>query len=178
MNLHFGNYAIRDWQTEDAPAIAKHANNWNIWLHLRDSFPHPYRLSDAEAFLSRVMQQQHRTTFAITDSHEAIGSIGLILGDDVHRWTAELGYWLAEPFWNQGIMTQAIKLFTDFAFEGFSLTRIFAVPYAENSASHRVLEKAGFQKEGIFHASAFKDGKILDQYLYAKVRRIIPVTRK
>ena len=91
-------------------------------------------------------------------------------GEDVHRFTAERGYWLAEPFWNQGIMSKVVIRFTEFAFETFALNRIFAEPYIENAASGRVLEKAGFVLEGTLHASAFKDEKVLDQFLYAKIR--------
>ena len=96
---------IRDWRIGDVSSVAKYANNRKIWINLRDGFPHPYQLSDAENFLSKVVQQNPRTVFAIADDKEAIGSIGLMLGEDVHRFTAEIGYWLAEPFWNKGIMS-------------------------------------------------------------------------
>jgi ribosomal-protein-alanine N-acetyltransferase len=80
-----------------------------------------------------------------------------------------MGYWLAEPFWNKGIMSKIVIRFNEFAFEKFALNRIFAEPYTENTASVRVLEKAGFVLEGTLKASAFKDGKVLDQFLYAKI---------
>ena len=162
---------IRDWRTDDAASIAKYANNRKIWINLRDGFPYPYQLSYAENFLSKVAQQNPRTVFAIANDKEAIGSIGLMLGEDVHRYTAELGYWLAEPFWNKGIMTEVVSKFTDVAFERFKLNRIFAEPYTNNTASVRVLEKAGFVLEGTLRASVFKDGKVLDQFLYAKIRQ-------
>ena len=171
MKILLKEYLIRCWEKEDAPAIAKYANNRKIWLNLRDRFPHPYHLSDAEAFLTKVFEQQPITFFAIANEQEAIGSIGLMLGEDVHRCTAELGYWLAEPFWDKGIMTEVVSKFTDFAFEIFELNRIFAEPYIGNTASVRVLEKAGFVLEGTLRASVFKDGKVLDQFLYAKIRQ-------
>ena len=161
---------IRSWEEADAPAIAKYANNRKIWLNLRDRFPHPYHLSDARAFLADVSRQQSATFFAIANEREAIGSIGLMPGEDVHRFAAELGYWLAEPFWHKGIMTAAVGEFTGFAFERFGLNRIFAEPYTDNKASVRVLEKAGFLLEGRLRGNVFKNGKLLDQYLYAKVR--------
>ena len=173
MKRLFGDYQIRYWQKEDAPAIAKHANNRKIWLNLRDRFPHPYNLSDAEAFLSKVSEQQPITFFAIANKQEAIGSIGLGLGEDVHRYTAELGYWLAEPFWNKGIMTEAARKFTDFAFEKFGLNRIFAEPYTNNPASVCVLEKSGFVLEGTLRGNVYKNGKFLDQFLYARIRQRI-----
>ncbi len=170
MRIEFGDYSIRDWREDDAPALAKYANNRKIWLNLRDGFPHPYKLPDAKAFISKANNQNPGTVFAIASQEEAIGSIGLALGSDVHRFAAEMGYWLAEPFWNKGIMTEAVGTFTTYAFEQYNLNRIFAEPYENNPASARVLEKAGFICEGIMKAYAFKDGKILDMYLYAKTR--------
>ena len=169
MKLKLGKYMIRDWRPEDVPSIVKYANNKKIWFNLRDAFPNPYQFSDAENFLSKVARQDPRTIFAIADDKEAIGSIGLMIGEDVHRHTAEMGYWLAEPCWNKGIMSRAVLRFSEFAFEKFALNRIFAEPFIKNTASVRVLEKAGFVLEGTLQASAFKDGKVLDQFLYAKI---------
>ena len=171
MNLEVGKYEIRDWRIDDAPSIAQYANNRKIWINLRDGFPYPYQLPDAENFLSKVAQQNPRTVFAIANDKEAIGSIGLMLREDVHRFTAEMGYWLGEPFWNKGIMSGVVSRFTDFAFEKFEIYRIFAEPYISNSASARVLEKAGFVFEGTLRANVFKDRKVLDQFLYAKIRQ-------
>lgn len=171
MKLEFGDYQIRDWEEWDAPSLAKYANNRKIWLNLRDAFPHPYTLSDAKEFISKVKTQDPRTYFAIASQTEAIGSIGLGLGKDVHRFTAEMGYWLAEPFWNMGIISAGIKIFSDFALEKFNLNRIYAEPYSSNPASARVLEKAGFIREGIMKAHAYKDGKVLDMHLYAKISK-------
>ncbi|VVB72072.1 Acetyltransferase (GNAT) domain protein [uncultured archaeon] len=167
-HIVIGKCTIRDWREDDAASIAQYANNKKIWINLRDAFPHPYTMADAEAFLSKVMRMEPRTYFAIALDHEAIGSIGLMPGDDVHRFTAELGYWLAEPFWGNGIMTNAIRALNEYAFEELGLHRIFAEPYTANAASARVLEKSGFTLEGIIRAAVFKEGRILDQYLYAK----------
>jgi RimJ/RimL family protein N-acetyltransferase len=136
---------------------------------LRDAFPYPYSLEDAKVF---VMGADSVTFFAIATKLEAIGSIELMLGKDVHRFTAEMGYWLAEPYWEKGIMTDAVQFVTTWAFRELGLHRISAEPYATNTASHRVLEKAGFIREGVLHASAFKDGKILDQFLYSKIGNV------
>jgi RimJ/RimL family protein N-acetyltransferase len=170
MRIEFGDYLIRDWYDGDAPVIARYADNRKIWLNLRDVFPHPYKLSDAKTYILKVNALKPKTIFAIASQQEAIGSIGLVLGSDVHRFSAELGYWLAEPFWNKGIMTEAICKFTDFAFKQYKLYRIFAEPYIYNHASARVLEKCRFICEGIMKNYAFKDGKILDMYLYAKTQ--------
>ena len=115
------------------------------------------------------MEDDPKTVFAIANEVEAIGSIGLMVGKDVHRFTAELGYWLAEPFWGKGVMTEAVKRITEYAFNSFGLKRVYAEPYTSNRASARVLEKAGFKYEGLLRASAFKDGRLVDQLLYARV---------
>jgi ribosomal-protein-alanine N-acetyltransferase len=170
MRIEFGEYVIRDWGQKDARSIAKYANNRHIAMWLRDGFPYPYTLADAEAFLSVVARQNLRTAFALATADEAVGGIGVEFGRDVHRFTAELGYWLGEPFWGRGIMTQAVRLLTAWAFENLELYRIYATVFEGNAASERVLKKAGYTREGCLRASVFKNGRILDQSLYAKIR--------
>jgi RimJ/RimL family protein N-acetyltransferase len=151
-------------------ALVKYANNRKVWLNLRDAFPHPYTAASAAAFLEMVERQDPTRFFAIATPQEAIGSIGISLNQDVHRLTAEMGYWLAEPYWGKGIMTETVARFTDYAFARFPLVRIYAEPYAHNAASCRILEKAGYVLEGRLRGSVIKDGRILDQLLYAQVR--------
>ena len=164
------NIIVRDWKMDDVPSLVKYADNRKIWQNLRDGFPHPYTVSDAENFITRVNSSDPRTAFAIATDSEAIGSIGMLPGVDVHRFTAEMGYWIAEPFWGKGIMTEAVRLFIEWAFSDFDLHRISAMPYASNIASHRVLEKAGFLLEGIIRSGAYKDGNIVDMFLYSIIR--------
>jgi ribosomal-protein-alanine N-acetyltransferase len=161
---------IRPWSSDDVPALVKYANNRKVWLNMRDVFPHPYTEDSAAAFLDRVARQDPTTTFAIATGQEAIGGIGLLPKQDVHRLTAELGYWLGEPYWGKGIMTEAVDRFVAWAFERFQFVRIHAEPYATNASSCRVLEKAGFALEGRMRRSAIKDGQILDQILYARIK--------
>jgi RimJ/RimL family protein N-acetyltransferase len=170
MRIKFGEYRIRDWAMEDASAIVRYADNRKVSMWLRDRFPSPYTLYDAEAFLLAVAQQDPRTAFAVATNREAIGGIGLEFGRDVHRFTAEMGYWLGEPFWGQGIMSEAVRHFTDWAFGHLELHRIHANVFSGNVGSARVLEKAGFECEGRLRASVFKHGRILDQFLYARVK--------
>jgi RimJ/RimL family protein N-acetyltransferase len=172
--MEIGDCCVRDVFAGDAPAIARYANNRKIWANLRDGFPHPYGLKDAEAFVARVVSEDPRNIFAIATATEAIGAIGLMPGKDVHRHSAEMGYWLAEPFWGRGITTRAIMAVTEYAFEERGLHRVFAEPYAPNRASCRALEKAGFALEGIMRANVVKDGRVLDQYLYARVNPSLP----
>lgn len=169
MYLNIEAYHIRDWRMADASSIAKYAHNRKIALNLRDAFPYPYTLQDAEAFISRALEADPATLFAIATASEAIGGIGLMPGEDVHRHTAEIGYWLAEPYWGKGIMTRAVKQMTVYALRELKPMRIFAEPYAPNHASARVLEKAGYVREGTLCANVVKDGKILDQYIYSCV---------
>ena len=167
MNIKLNSCTIRNWRDSDAPAIATYANNIKIWLGLRDQFPHPYTLPDAISFIRKTREKDPPTMFAIVREKAAIGSIGFRPGGDVERVSAEIGYWIAEPFWGQGIATEALKAVTAYAVEKFNLTRVFAVPYANNPASFRVLEKAGFELEGRMKKSVVKNGVILDQLLYA-----------
>lgn len=166
----FGEYAIRDLRMDDASSLARYANNRKIWSNLRDAFPHPYTSDDAAVYIDGALQMKPRTAFAIASKSEAIGSIGLMPGQDVHRFTAELGYWLAEPFWGKGIMTKAVKALSEYALNELDFCRIYSEPYTTNLASARVLEKSGFVLEGILRSSVFKDKRILDQYLFAKVK--------
>ena len=156
---------IRSFRESDTESIARYANNRKIWLNLRDAFPHPYTVQDAKDFIEMVSTQKIETTFAICIGDDAVGSIGFGLHSDVERKTAEIGYWLAEPFWNRGIMTEALNTITEYAFKTHQLTRIFALPFEWNQPSMRVLEKAGYRLEGRMKKSAIKDNKIIDQLL-------------
>lgn len=167
MNLNLHSCTVRNWRDSDAPSVARYANNYKIWQGLRDQFPHPYTLNDAISFIQKSREADPTTMFAIIRENEAIGSIGFRPGVDVERVSAEIGYWIAEPFWGQGIATEVLQAVTRYAIEKFSLSRVFAVPYANNPASFRVLEKAGFTLEGRMKKSVIKNGKILDQLLYA-----------
>jgi [ribosomal protein S5]-alanine N-acetyltransferase len=153
----------------DATALVKHADNLNVARHLRDRFPHPYTPADARRFLESIVVARPITTFAIDVSGEAIGGIGFSPGTDVERFSAEIGYWLAEPFWGRGIATEALRLVSDYAFASCNVLRLFALPFADNARSTRVLEKAGYTCEGILRASSVKFGAPRDQALYALV---------
>ena len=169
MELKSERCTIRDWRLDDADSLAKHANNRKVWLTLRDRFPHPYTMADAKEFLARATKNDgQEKVYCIEIDGAAVGGIGIILGEDVYRHTAEFGYWLAEGFWGKGIMTEVVTAFVNYCFENLSLNRMFASVYANNPASARVLEKAGFVFEGRLRKNVVKDGKILDSLLYAK----------
>ena len=170
MQVDFGEWMIRSFRPEDAPALAKYGNNRAVWRNLWDRHPYPYTIADAEEWIRFAMDQEPETIFAIASADEAIGCIGMLPQDDVARISAEVGYWLGEPFWGRGIATAALEALTEYAYGEFDLVRLFATVMEWNPASARVLEKAGFQYEGLLRKSAIKDGRIIDQWLYAIVR--------
>ena len=161
---------IRSWQRGDEQTLAYHANNKAIWLNLRDGFPHPYTIADAHQWIEHNVGAYPETTFAITVGGEAIGGIGLVLQNDIERCSAEVGYWIGQTYWGRGIVTAALKSITHYAFDTFALTRLYAVPFLRNPASIKVLEKAGYQCEGIMRRSAIKDGQVVDQALFACIK--------
>ncbi|MCH8839509.1 MAG: GNAT family N-acetyltransferase [Planctomycetes bacterium] len=167
MQISLDTCVIRSFQPEDAASLARYANNRRIWRNLRDSFPHPYSLDDAHQFIARIKDQALETVFAIEVDSQAVGSIGIRLKEDVERVTGEMGYWLGEPFWGRGLMTDVVRAFTEFALREFSLQRLEAGVYEWNPASARVLEKAGYRLEGTLRRSMIKDGQVIDRLIYA-----------
>ena len=165
-------FTLEEWSEAYIPSVEKYANNEKIAGRLRDSFPYPYTKEDAEWFVKDCMEKEGKTQFsrAIVIDKEAVGSISLLFGDDVYSRSAELGYWLGEPFWGRGIMTGAVGQICREAFGRLDIIRIHAVVYARNGASCRVLEKAGFTREGILRQSVYKNGEVLDACLYALLR--------
>ena len=169
MTLTLQTCEVRSWQAADLESLVLYANNRNIWINLRDRFPHPYTRSDGRRFIREARKMDPETFFAIAVDGRAVGGIGFVLHSDIERVSAEIGYWLGEPFWGRGIVTEALIAVTQLAIERHGLTRLFALPFAFNTASCRVLEKAGYALEGQLRRSAIKDGTIVDQFQYAFV---------
>src|SRR5262245_56865227 len=169
MLLRLNTCTVRSWETGDVESLALHANNEKIWINLRDAFPHPYTKQHAREFIRAIRQRSPETTFAIAVGEEAVGSIGFVLHPDVERVSVEIGYWLAEPFWGLGITTDALRAVTEHAIKAHGFTRVYALPFAWNAASCRVLEKAGYVLEARLRRSAIKNGQITDQMQYAFV---------
>lgn len=160
-------FKLRPWTREDLSGLVLHANNWNVAKNLMDRFPHPYTTEDGIAFIEMATKDDPVQVFAIDINGQAVGGIGLHPQNDIHRKNAELGYWLAEPFWGNGIVTKAITEMVAYGFSHFAINRIFARPFGTNLASQRVLEKAGFRLEGKFDKVLFKNGEYLDELVYA-----------
>lgn len=169
MTLHGSLCTVRPWRMSDADALVRHANNINVARQLRDRFPHPYVRANASAFLKAATTADEPSNLAIDVGGEAAGAIGYVSGTDVERYSAEIGYWLGETLWGRGIVTEALVLLTQHLFTTGNVLRLFALPFADNASSARVLEKAGYVLEGILRSSSVKYGQPRDQALYARV---------
>lgn len=161
---------IRRWTLEDLDSLVKYGNNPGIAANLTDQFPHPYTREKGEAFIGYATGNGTSEIFAIDIDGEACGAIGLHPQEDIMRQNAELGYWLAEPFWGRGVVTKAVKLIVDYGFQNLDINRIYARPFGENIGSQRVLEKAGFKFETKFDKTIIKNGRLQDELFYA-IRR-------
>jgi len=158
---------LRKLKLSDADIFASLANNKNIWLTMRDIFPHPYSKDDAKNFIN---ENKTSNIFAITFNDEIVDAIGLHRLTDLNRFTVELGYWIGEPYWNKGIASKAVQLIIDFGFKTLDINRIYASTIESNLASSRVLEKNNFIFEGVSKKSAFKNNKFLDEYRFALLK--------
>ena len=163
---------IRKWRLSDAADLASAVSNKKVQDNLRDGLPYPYTEADGEEYIKAMLAADANETFAfaVTVDDKAIGSISVFRQGNIHRQTAELGYYIAEEYWAKGIMTDAVKQICAYVFENSDIIRIYAEPFAHNKASCRVLEKAGFQLEGTLKSNAVKNGKIVDMNMYALVK--------
>ncbi|MDL2235648.1 GNAT family N-acetyltransferase [Christensenellaceae bacterium OttesenSCG-928-L17] len=163
---------IRNWTLADAPALQAAINNKQVQDNLRDGIPFPYTLADAESFIQETLDApaDSQYSFAIVLDGKVAGSIGVFRQSNIHARTAEMGYYLAEAYWGRGIMTSVVRETCEYVFSHTDILRIFAEPFTKNTASCRVLEKAGFLLEGTMRKNAVKNGEILDMQLYALVK--------
>lgn len=163
---------IRKWSLSDAADLAAALSNKKVQDNLRDGLPYPYTEQDGIQYISAMLSADENETFAfaVTADGKVIGSIGAFRGENIHRQTAELGYYIAEKYWGRGIMTEAVKQICRYVFDKSDIIRIYAEPFAYNAASCRVLEKAGFQYEGTLRNNAVKNGKITDMKMYALLK--------
>ena len=172
------NCTIRKWRLSDAGDLAAALSNPRVLNNLRDGLPYPYTQRDAEDYIRAMLSADENNTFAfaVTVEDRCIGSIGAFRQGNIHSRTAELGYYLAEEYWGQGLMTQAIGKLCRWVFENTDILRIYAEPFSYNTGSCRALEKAGFHYEGLMKNNAVKNGKLLDMKLYAFTREPEPFT--
>jgi RimJ/RimL family protein N-acetyltransferase len=164
------NFTLRKFVESDLASLVKSANNANIAKYVRNIFPHPYTDEDGRQFLAIAANDSG--IFAIDIDGEAVGSIGITPQSDVREKNAEIGIWLAEPFWGHGIATRAVVQIVEYGFKTFDITRIFACTFSTNPASQRVLEKAGFICEALLKDAIYKNGIYMDELIYA-VRKTV-----
>ncbi len=166
------NCKIRKWQMSDAKALAAALSNKKVQDNLRDGLPYPYTEQDGIDFISAMLLANENDTFsfAVTADNKVIGSIGVFRQSNIHRKTAELGYYIAEEYWGKGIMTEAVNQICEYVFGNSDILRIYAEPFAYNAASCRVLEKAGFHYEGTLRNNALKNGKVIDMKMYSLLK--------
>ena len=166
------NCKIRKWKLSDAKDLASVISNKKIQENLRDGLPYPYTEQDATDYISAMLSEDENETFAfaITIDNKAIGSIGAFRQKNIHRHTAEIGYYIAEEYWGKGLMTEAVKQICSYIFDKSNIVRIYAEPFSYNKASCRVLEKAGFLYEGTLRSNAIKNGKTIDMLMYSRLK--------
>lgn len=157
---------LRPLQEQDLAGLARLADNPRVAAWLRDRFPHPYTEDDARRFYEYACLAEGECVAAITSHEQVAGIIGIQFRTDIERCSAELGYWLGEPFWGKGLATEAVRVFTAWAMPRYELTRVYAEVFAGNPASGRVLEKAGFDRVGVLRKAALKRGEYHDYVLY------------
>ena len=167
MQLKRNKIILRPLADNDKDELARLANNKKIWDNLRDIMPHPYTTDNAIFFINQVKQEDPQMTFAIEYDGQFSGVIGLTGQQDVYKKTAEIGYWIGEPFWNKGIATEAVKLITDYGFNQLDLVRIHTGVFEYNLSSMKVLDKCGYKKDGVFEKSIIKNGQIWNEHRYS-----------
>ncbi len=164
---------LREWQKEDAKQLAQAANHPEIAANLRNVFPCPYTMADAQWFIDDCIRKEGKEQLAraILSEQTVIGCVSVARKDDIYEKSAELGYWLAKDYWRQGIMTQAVSIICEEAFDKWEIVRIFAEPFAHNDGSRGVLEKNGFTYEGTMRDGVYKNGQIFSYCMYARLRQ-------
>jgi len=161
---------LRPWQEEDAPLLVRFADNPRIAAAMRDRFPSPYTVEDARCFIAGSGSPAASLLLAIVVQGEPVGGIGITPREDVYRGTAEIGYWLGEPFWGKGIVTDAVRALVPVVFDRTGIIRIQAGVFSNNPASMRVLEKSGFILEAVHRKAITKHGVVMDEMLFVRFR--------
>jgi [ribosomal protein S5]-alanine N-acetyltransferase len=170
MELKLKTCTVRPWRRGDEESLTVNADNYKIWRNVRDRFPYPYTIEAADEWIEIASQESPPTNFAIVVEGKAAGGIGFVFRDDINRCRAEIGYWLGEAYWGRGIVTEAVRALTEWAFDNFDLASIYAGVLEWNPASMRVLEKAGYKFEARLQKAMIKEGLVMDEFIYAVVR--------
>jgi len=161
---------LRPWRDGDEYSLSENANNRKIWDRVRDFFPNPYTVRDAVSWIRMNRSYQQPVNLAIEIDGRAVGNVGFTIKDDIYRNNAEIGYWLGEAYWGRGVMSEVVPTAVHYMFRNFSINRVFACVLEGNSSSMRVLEQAGFRPEAVLRQAATKNGRFLDEHIYALLR--------
>lgn len=168
MKIQTPTLTLRNWKDSDAEELALIANNKKIFDNLRDLFPYPYALRDAEAFIGMANQQGKKSILlAVEIDGKVAGSTGIMFKEDIYRKNAEIGYFLGEKYWGKGHMTEAIRVLTAYIFQNFDIIRIYAEPFADNIGSRKALEKAGYKCEALLKNFVIKNNVVKDSCVYS-----------
>lgn len=167
-------FQLRPWRTDDLESLLRHANDAEVSRGLRDRFPYPYTREDGEAFLAGRVLAPGTLNLAIEIDGQACGSVGAQQGSAERGHMAELGYWLGQAYWGQGLMTRVVGLFAPWVMDELRLFRLQAGVVDFNLGSARVLEKNGFQEEGVDRCAVYKRGVLHDLRRFARVRTQLP----
>ena len=171
IEIHFNEYTLRSLKEEDADSMSRNANDAEVSKYLRDSFPYPYKKENALQWIKFSLEQNVDLLLGIANKEEVIGGIGAHPNSDVHRFTAEVGFWLGKDYWNRGITSGALRAFCKYLFTNFNFNRLTANVFEGNEASKKVLEKCGFSLEGIHPESVYKNGKFTSHYSYGLLKK-------
>lgn len=163
---------LRALHQDDAPELARLANDKSIFDMVRDYFPHPYSINDAIAFISGKQGLHPVTTFGIMYQGKLAGMVDIKIQTDVYRKSGEVGYWIGAPYRGLGIASDAVSLVTEYGFRTLDINRLFAGVYSTNHGSMRVLEKCGYLFEGISRQAIWKNGQFLDLHRYGFVKEL------
>jgi len=178
LDIGLAGWTLRAWRESDAPALSKHADNPKVWRNMSDRFPQPYTLAIAEHWVSRGHIDFGGDNWAIAFEDGAVGGCGIVQETGPFLCNAEIGYWLAEPYWGRGVVTAVARTLAERAFANPEITRVFAPIHAYNAASMRVAEKAGLVRESVQPQSAIKAGRVIDRVVYARYREPVSSAAK
>jgi [ribosomal protein S5]-alanine N-acetyltransferase len=166
IELGLPGWCLRAWQRSDAPALARHADNVNVWRWMSDAFPHPYTLEIAEHWVERGHREFGGEHWAIAFEGEAVGGCGIA----PRARSAEVGWWLSESHWGRGVATRAARCLVERAFADPGIERIFAPVHDGNDRSMAVARNAGLRLDGVERGLAMKAGRPIDRHLYVRTR--------
>lgn len=170
LSIGLPRWCLRAWREADAPSLVQHANDFEVWRHMGDRFPRLHTLEVAQQWVTRGHIDFGGENWAMTLDDLAVGGCGLHRGAGEFGCGVEVGYWLGRPYWGRGVASRVVRALSERALATAGVERVFAGVHADNPASMRVLEKNGFEREGVLRRSVLKAGVAIDRVIYARIR--------